>query len=241
MSCRALTCLVLSIALPCLVWGDQRSEDPVFVYASRSGKPTFDADANGGNPFATAVVQLLARQPLSFAAFKTDLAVLTRDASGGSQRPEVVGGDRLSSWQFLPKPEAQTYAALVVMFSDYSRSDAGRSLPGARRDLVRISDALSRAGFEVQRLEDPDGKALTQALKDFRSRTARADVALIYTTGHGVEAGGIARILLPYTRADGNNELPVSELANATQARRVNLVFYAACRFKPRTQFRSSR
>ena len=82
----------------------------------------------------------------------------------------------------------------------------------------------------MTQLIDPKEGELRQAMITFAGDSARAEVAVIYTTGHGTESEGLPRILLPYSRADGSSALTVSELAHAAQAKRVNLVFYAACR-----------
>lgn len=224
---------LVSVALCRLPVDAEPPSKPVFLYASIAGRPTFDVDARGGNPFATALVQLLTRKSTSFTAFKTDLVALTRHASIGRQQAEVVGGAHLANWQFLPKPQKERWIALVVVFSAYAGSQIGPSLPGARRDQKRVADALALAGFVVTSSIDPDREALQQALKDFASLSADVDVAVIYTTGHGVEVDGVPQVLLPYERVDRSNALRVSELAHAARARRANLVFYAACRNNP--------
>jgi hypothetical protein len=225
--------LLLSVGWVPLLIGAEPPAKPVFLYASLAGRPTFDEDAQGGNPFATALVELLSRKSVSFTAFAADLIALTKDASNGAQTAEVVGGDRLAGWQFLPKPRTESWVALVVVFSAYSGSSVGSSLPGAKRDLRRVADAFAQAGFVVTSLVDPDREALAQALKHFASRTSPADVAVIYTTGHGVEADGVPRVLLPYESADRSNALTVRELGNVARAKRANLIFYAACRSRP--------
>lgn len=188
-----------------------------------------DRDAQGGNPFATALIHLLSANQMSFARFKEDLVALTRTASHGMQQPEIVGGDDLAGWSLLPRPRGERRTALVVVFTAYS-APIRASLPGARRDYHRVPAALLKAGFEVTSARDPDGPTLARILVDFARRSAAADVALVYTTGHGVEMHGEARVLLPYVRADGGNALLISELARLARARRTNLIFYAACR-----------
>jgi hypothetical protein len=230
LSLRAV--LVYSLLVGCDLSAAPESK-PVFFYASRAGQPTLDADARGGNPFATALVRSLTLSSLSFAAFKADLIARTRDASRGVQQVEIIGGDDLARWQFLPKPSSESWVALVVVFADYSASRVGQSLPGAKRDHRRVSEALARAGFAVMPLLDPDEKTLAQTLSEFAARSAHADVAVVYTTGHGVEADGIARVLLPYTTTAACRALSVTELSKTARAKRANLIFYAACRNRP--------
>ena len=229
------TALIFCLGIPCLLKGAPPPAKPVFIYASLAGRPTYDDDAQGGNPFATSVVELLSRRkPISFTTFQADLITLTQRNSRGAQQAEIVGGDYLSQRQFLPRSRNQTWVALVVVFSNYSDSGLGLSLPGAKRDSKRIAVALSQAGFIVTQLTDPDRNTLARVIKDFANSSVSADVSVIYTTGHGVEVNGVARILLPYTRSNNKDALTVLELARSARARFANLIFYAACRTEAR-------
>ncbi|HEV7766804.1 MAG TPA: caspase family protein [Thermoanaerobaculia bacterium] len=218
----------------CWPIGAEAPAKPVYLYGSASGQRTLDANLRGiiGNPFATALLQSLSRPSASFADFEKELIALTYNESGGLQQAQVVDESQLAQWQFLPKPKNAKWVALVVVFSDYPGSGAGRPLPGAEHDAGRISDALTTAGFAVTPLLNPNGKILDDALQSFKNRSARADVAVIYTTGHGTETSGIARILLPWKRADNSKTLLMWELANAARAKRANLIFFAACRIE---------
>ena len=102
-----------------------------------------------------------------------------------------------------------------------------------------MSDSLEAAGFDVTRVLDPDPGDLQDALVEFRRASADADLALLYTTGHGVEFDGVV-YLLPGT-FDGRWTslslskfgIPVTELATSLQSGGINLVFYAGCRNNP--------
>lgn len=219
-----------SIIAAGILASNQQQSEITYLYGSLPGGTTLDRDAEGGNPFATAIVQLLTRNQLSFATFTHDLVVRTRDSSHGRQEPQVIGGSTLGGWQLLPKPASETRVALVIVFSAYDHSGAGRSLPGARHDSSRIAKALASAGFDAVSLLDPNDETLERELAEFGKRSANADVGLIYTTGHGREKSGLARILLPYKRSDRSSELTVHELSRSLRAKRANLLFYAACR-----------
>jgi hypothetical protein len=222
--------LILSVILATVPDGGQQKPEIIYLYASHPGRTTLDRDAEGGNPFATAVIQLLSRKELSFTTFAQDLVLLTRAGSNGWQEPQVIGGGALDSWQFLPKPAGESRIALIVIFSAYDHSEIGASLPGARHDASRIAKALTGAGFHVESVLNPNPAILERKLSEFGARSARTDVALIYTTGHGREENGLARILLPYARSSGRSELTVHELSRSLRAKRANLLFYAACR-----------
>lgn len=65
----------------------QNPPPPIYLYASQSGRPTLDQGEGGGNPFASALVELLNRPALNFDEFRTELVDLTERKSRGFQRP----------------------------------------------------------------------------------------------------------------------------------------------------------
>ena len=214
--------------------------EPIYLYASQTGRPTLDQGEGGGNPFASALVELLARDSLTFEAFRTELIALTGRKSGGFQRPEVSNGMKLGAWRLLPKPPAERRVALVVVFSDYSAAGAVPSLPGAKHDMHRVAVALARAGFEVQTVADPDRARLEIALSELAERSTTSEVAVLYTTGHGAEVEGVV-YLLPGDSALSQvssirwkeRSVRLTTLAAALRASRANLVFYGGCRDSP--------
>jgi hypothetical protein len=213
--------------------------EPIYFYASQAGRPTLDQGEGGGNPFASALVELLARDSLTFGAFRTELVELTKLKSRRFQRPEVLARVDLGTWQLLPKLSAERRVALIVVFSDYSASSVAKSLSGATHDMHRVAVALDRAGFEVQTLLDADLAKLEIALREFADRSAASEVAVLYTTGHGAEVEGTV-YLLPgdYPFSQGSVTLKeravrLTTLGSTLQASRANLVFYGGCRDNP--------
>jgi uncharacterized caspase-like protein len=76
--------------------------------------------------------------------------------------------------------------ALVFVYSDYRRTGA-TSLPGAGRDLQRVSAALGRAGFELRTAIDPSRTDLAALLDEFSQACEGAEMTVIYVTGHGLQ------------------------------------------------------
>ena len=215
------------------------SPPPIYLYASQSGQRTLDRGEGGGNPFASALVELLNREALKFDSFRTELIELTDRKSRGFQRPEIQGPGSIRRWQLLPKPKNETRVALVLVFSDYSASGGASSLPGAKQDAQRVAEALHKAGFKVETVLDPDRANMAAALKQLSARSATADVAVIYTTGHGVEVERVT-YLLPgdYPVEQGaavlkERAVRLTGLGSALRALRANLVFYGGCRDNP--------
>ena len=126
--------------------------------------------------------------------------------------------------------------ALVVGQSDYQ--NLGR-LTNPANDAKAINTLLTNLGFEVDLVANADRKKLTKALDRFVEDAADADVALIYYSGHGIEAGG-ENFLVPVD-ADvsaldraGDTLVPVSKVLAKLQASvPVTIVLLDACRSNP--------
>lgn len=208
-------------------------------HASQAGKQTLDQGEGGGNPFASALIDLIARKDLALEDFPSELVALTEKKSRGFQRPDVPARGEPAGWRFLPKPSSEKRSALVVVFSDYSAPGGAQSLPGAKHDANRVRAALDEAGFQTVMAVDSDRAKLPEILQGFSARSAEADVALLYTTGHGVEVDGHVFLLpgdYPFPRGnEGLQEwaLRLSDLATVLRAKRVNMVFWAGCRDNP--------
>ena len=78
--------------------------------------------------------------------------------------------------------------ALVIGQSDYS--GLLPKLTNPKNDARAIDNLLGDLGFDVTRVLDGDGKKLSNEIADFEDAAKNADVALVYYSGHGIEAGG---------------------------------------------------
>lgn len=77
--------------------------------------------------------------------------------------------------------------ALVIGESSY---ETLHTLDNPKRDARAMDDMLDSLGFKVDRVLDADANKLREELLAFIEGAKGADVALIYYSGHGVEAGG---------------------------------------------------
>lgn len=207
-------------------------------WATRSGGETLDAPDGSGNPFATQLIALLDEGGAPLPALAAQLCDRTRFATHDFQIPETAPAQFGSSWRVSPRPRREKRVALVLTTADYSASDTAQSLPGASRDGARIADALARAGFSVTRAHDVSRGALPGVLGQFARTSSRADVAFLYSTGHGVEVDGVQYSLFGDHRvADGvaglSRAARWSEIASSARARKLNLTVWAGCRNNP--------
>jgi uncharacterized caspase-like protein len=87
----------------------------------------------------------------------------------------------------LSQDEPLRGVALVIGQSDYAGMPPLRN---PANDAAAMEDLLQRLGFDVTAALDNDLKALSATIAAFQARAAEADVALVYYSGHGIEAAG---------------------------------------------------
>ncbi len=123
--------------------------------------------------------------------------------------------------------------ALVIGESDYADLP---DLANPERDARAMDELLGDLGFEVSRVLDGDADRLRDRIAEFVADAAKADVALVYYSGHGVELGG-QNYLVP---TDTNLSTPASAgkalvpvdalLAELAKTVPVTIVLLDACR-----------
>lgn len=136
---------------------------------------------------------------------------------------------------------AETRVALVIGNSAYKNASP---LANPANDARLMAESLKRLGFELvdgKALTDlPDKAAMEQAVQRFGERIRKADVALFFYAGHGVQVDG-ANYLVPVgANVSGKSQVKyqlvdadyvMQEMAEA--GTRVNLVVLDACRNNP--------
>lgn len=113
-------------------------------------------------------------------------------------------------------------------------------LSNPANDAEAMAPALQKLGFEVALVRDADLGGMKRALTDFGDRIKRADVALFYYAGHGIQSGGENYLVPIGADAQSEDELSytclpagmaLAKMKNA--GTRVNLVILDACRNNP--------
>jgi hypothetical protein len=212
------------------------SAPPLIYYGGLPARLTMDRDNQGGNPLASALIDVLRKQPLTLAEFGPELAGATARHAGGWQLVEAPKKLPDPKWT-LAADGRQTRVALVLINSRYTAPNV-QSLPGARFDARRLPAALEAAGFHTTLLLDADDDAVRQALKDFAINSASADASLIFLGGHGVQHRRVVYWMMrDYPERDARwlptHALSVAEIGAAARARSANLILYGGCRDDP--------
>ena len=203
-------------------------------YAGQAGRLTSDRSSKGGNPFASALCEVIAKKPLTLETFTKRMAEANQIHSRGWQMMDYP--------RTLPDPKrrldvGEKRVALVLINADYSKSDA-YSLPGAAHDAKRVPAALSDAGYETTLVLDRTASEARLALEEFAAMSQTAGNAIIYIGGHGCQYQRTVYWMMgDFPEQDAKwlqtHAIPVSEIAKAGRARSLSLVLYASCRDNP--------
>jgi Caspase domain len=134
------------------------------------------------------------------------------------------------------RANAQTRIALVIGNSAYQKV---ANLANPAHDAQDISESLKRLGFTVNTVADADFDGFRRALRDFGRMAAKADMAVFYFAGHGVEIDG-NNWLLP-TDAELKSDVDAgtegiglrSAMDAVAAAKTLGLVILDACRNNP--------
>jgi hypothetical protein len=209
---------------------------PLVYYAGAAGRLTQDRDRQGGNPFASALVEVLEQAPLTLEDFGAHMAAANARYSGGWHQLQMPR--KLPEPQWRIDDAAKKRVALVLINADYSKSGGVYSLPGAAFDAQRVPKALIDAGFETMVVLDQNGEAARKALADFAKRSETADASLVYVGGHGIQHKRVVYWMMgdyPEQSAKwlASHAISLDEIGRAGRARDVNLVLYASCRDDP--------
>jgi uncharacterized caspase-like protein len=126
--------------------------------------------------------------------------------------------------------------ALVIGNADYSGLPKLANPVNDAREIEALLDSL---GFEVFETSDRDAKRLRRDLEAFVEDAEGADVAVLYYSGHGIEAGG-ENYLVPVdadlSSLDNASErlVPFSGIVERLQAKvPVAIILLDACRNNP--------
>ena len=137
----------------------------------------------------------------------------------------------------LPRRIANDRVALVIGNGAYK--NATRLPNPDERRRWNIAQALRRIGFMVIKGRDLDKRRLEEKIFEFGRKLDRANVALFFYAGHGMQIGG--KNFRPHRTPSSNDPADLtfetidvsSGLAQMEAEKRVNLVFLDACHDNP--------
>lgn len=207
---------------------------PTLLMATQIGAPALDeVDGQPGNPFATAFIEALRDPHLKLSEVGPKLILRTTEISGGFQTPEIMRAGGLAPTTLSAAGPALRRVALVIVHSQY---EGWPALMGAAFDAKRVGEALTAAGYRTTVVIDPSRSERARVLDEFAGKSVQSDVAILYSTGHGVMWGEDSFLLdSDYQKGWREDELAhhaikVSDLGKALKAKGANLLLFGGCR-----------
>jgi tetratricopeptide (TPR) repeat protein len=131
----------------------------------------------------------------------------------------------------------ETRVALVIGNSKYANVPA---LANPQRDAQALASALQRIGFNqvTLKLDLPRDKMIDE-LKSFAAAADRADWAVVYFAGHGLEVSGVNYLVPTEAKFQSDRDVsfegvPLEQVLQAVDgARKLGIVVLDACRDNP--------
>ncbi|HEX6843020.1 MAG TPA: SUMF1/EgtB/PvdO family nonheme iron enzyme [Stellaceae bacterium] len=126
--------------------------------------------------------------------------------------------------------------ALVIGIGKYQFAP---QLPNPDNDARRMAEALRRVKFEVDELYDPDYRTLSRSLRAFGLKAQKADAALVFYAGHGVQVDHDNYIIPADAKLEREHDLLYEALSldlflgEISQAKKVGILLLDACRNNP--------
>ena len=131
---------------------------------------------------------------------------------------------------------ASNRIALVLGNGAYQ---SAAQLPNPSNDAADVSQALRKIGFDVIEGRDLERRAMEKKIREFGRRLDKADVALFFYAGHGLQVGGKNYLVPIDAKLERAGDLSFETLdvglvlGQMEADKRVNLVFLDACRDNP--------
>ncbi len=171
---------------------------------------------------------------------ETPATKLDRNLEPAAPQPVVTAKLSLPPPEPMAPADKQTLGrriALIIGNSTYAGVPALKNPP---TDARAIADTLTGLGFEKVTLKlDMDRQATWAALAEFADDAARADWAVVYYAGHGIELDGQNYLIPVDAKLDSDRRVlfetvPLDHVVEATAgARKFRLVILDACRNNP--------
>ena len=190
------------------------------------------------------------RANINRSSLETARARLAALDSGALQPAIPAAPSKAASATSIPTPAAIVPAvaagtaaqqgrriALVIGNSGYKHVPA---LANPKRDAEAIAASLRAVGFEeVTLVSDSDRGRLLDTLKTFANNAEKADWAVVYYAGHGMEVSGVNYLIPVEAKVAVDRDVqyeavPLDQVMTAVEgAKKLRLVLLDACRDNP--------
>ncbi len=173
----------------------------------------------------------------------TDAATpIPRDAPSPTTQPTAGPAPQQTGAEPAPSPAPAargTRMALIIGNGAYAHVKA---LPNPPNDARAVAKSLRDIGFTVSEGVDLDRAAMQKMTRDFLRDAARAQVALVYYAGHGVQVDGRNYLIPVDVELKAGSSMTEAMIdmdtimAGLDDQVRTNILIFDACRNNPMAQ-----
>ncbi|PIT02172.1 peptidase C14, caspase catalytic subunit p20 [Bradyrhizobium nitroreducens] len=173
----------------------------------------------------------------------TDAAApIPRDAPSPATQPTTTPAPQRTDAAPAPSPGPAARGARMALIIGNGAYVHVKPLPNPANDARAVAKSLRDIGFTVSEGVDLDRAAMQKMTRDFLREAARAQVAVVYYAGHGVQVDG-RNYLIPVDVAlkpgAGMTEAMIDMdtiMAGLDDQVRTNILIFDACRNNPMAQ-----
>ncbi len=205
--------------------------------AALEGKAT---DAGSKANHATAKVRLsLLTEAVAPPAPRTAKAATAAPAPGGAARERQSPQSEASPYPPPAPVQAKASVRRVALVIGNSAYAHVRALPNPTNDARSIAKSLRDIGFVVTEGSDLDRTAMQSTIRDFLREAARAQLAVVYYAGHGIQVDGrnyLVPVDLQFRAGSGMTDAMMDMdtiMAGLDDQVRTNILILDACRNNP--------
>ena len=154
-------------------------------------------------------------------------------------RERLAALDRVSAVAKVEGAPAVTFSRRVALVIGNSEYLVSNKLPNSVNDASDIAAALRKLGFDVVEGKNLDRRGVDDAIRQFGRKLDRADLALFFYAGHGLQVNGRNYLVPIDAKLEQPGDLALDTvdmntvLAQMEAEKRVNLIFLDACRDNP--------
>jgi tetratricopeptide (TPR) repeat protein len=209
--------------------------DDGYAYFERAGAYAAKDDAVHALIDYRVAVTLIPESDLWHSQALTRIAELEKHLAGIAPPTQQVVPKQAPTTE-TAEASSGVRVALVIGNSAYS---AAGKLPNPEHDAAAIAAALTSDGFEVTKASDVTRADFIATLNRFADVAAKADWAVIYFAGHGLQLGGVNYLIpvdakLAADRDVEDEAIPLDRVMSAVAgARKFGLIVVDACRNNP--------
>ncbi len=152
----------------------------------------------------------------------------------------TAGIERIEAKLGAARPTTERTGGRIALVIGNSKYESFDTLANPKRDAATIAEALGKSGFQsVKLLTDVDRQTLSAALKAFAEDSKKANWAVVYFAGHGIELDGSNYLVPVDAKFENDADIPkegiaLDQILNAVGAAdKMRLVILDACRENP--------